>query len=85
MTGIMSDGMKRIPVWLDCDPGHDDALAIILAGYNPSIELLGLSTVAGNQTVSKVTDNALRVLHAAGLGSLGGWFRSVLCLRGWAA
>lgn len=58
---------KQKPVWLDCDPGHDDALAIILAGYHPSVQLLGVSTVAGNQAVEKVTDNALRVLAAAGL------------------
>ena len=59
--------VPRIPVWLDCDPGHDDALAIILAGHSPLIELLGLSTVAGNQTVDKVTENAYRILDAAGL------------------
>lgn len=63
--------MKRIPVWLDCDPGHDDALAIILAGHSPRTDLLGISTVAGNQTVEKVTNNALRVLQAAGLDSIG--------------
>ncbi|KAL4450693.1 hypothetical protein ABPG77_001049 [Micractinium sp. CCAP 211/92] len=54
-------------MWLDCDPGHDDAVALILAGHNPAVHLLGVSTVAGNQTVEKVTDNALRVLAAAGL------------------
>ncbi|PRW32902.1 N-D-ribosylpurine ribohydrolase [Chlorella sorokiniana] len=54
------------PVWLDCDPGHDDALALILAGHSPALDLLGVSTVAGNETVEKVTDNALRVLAAAG-------------------
>ncbi|KAK2080338.1 hypothetical protein QBZ16_000191 [Prototheca wickerhamii] len=59
--------VPKIPVWLDCDPGHDDALAIILAGHSPLIELLGLSTVAGNQTVDKVTENAYRILYAAGL------------------
>ncbi|KAI3436772.1 hypothetical protein D9Q98_006184 [Chlorella vulgaris] len=53
--------------WLDCDPGHDDAMAIILAGHSPGLTLLGVSTVAGNQTVEKVTANALSVLAAAGL------------------
>jgi inosine-uridine nucleoside N-ribohydrolase len=59
-----------IPVWLDCDPGHDDALAIVLAGHSERLNLLGVSTVAGNQTLELVTENALRVLHAAGLGAV---------------
>jgi uridine nucleosidase len=42
-------------VWLDCDPGHDDALAIILAAYHPSLKLIGISTTHGNQTVDKTT------------------------------
>lgn len=57
--------MGRTKIWLDCDPGHDDAMAIMLAGHSPSVELLGLSTVAGNQTVEKTTVNALRVLSLA--------------------
>ncbi|CAL5224804.1 g7549 [Coccomyxa viridis] len=60
----------RKSVWLDCDPGHDDALAIILAGYDSRLRLLGVSTVAGNQTVEKVTLNALGLLTAAGLHSI---------------
>lgn len=48
---------------IDCDPGHDDAMAIMLALANPEeIDLLGIVTVAGNQTVDKVTKNALKVL-----------------------
>ena len=41
--------MKKEKIILDCDPGHDDAVAIMLAGINPKIELLGITVVAGNQ------------------------------------
>ena len=55
-------------VWVDCDPGHDDAFALILACHNanPAVIVAGVSTVCGNQTVDKTTDNALRVLHLLG-------------------
>ncbi|PFG28254.1 nucleoside hydrolase [Corynebacterium renale] len=52
---------------LDCDPGHDDAVAILLAAGSPEIELLGVTTVGGNQTLSKVTRNAQQVMTVAGL------------------
>lgn len=52
---------------LDCDPGHDDAVAILLAHGNPKIELLAVTTVVGNQTLEKVTDNALVVGTIAGI------------------
>ncbi|MDO5502656.1 MAG: nucleoside hydrolase [Actinomycetia bacterium] len=52
---------------LDCDPGHDDAIAIMLAAGNPDIELLGITTVAGNHTLPNVTANALSVCAAAGI------------------
>ncbi|PVU99207.1 hypothetical protein BB560_005544, partial [Smittium megazygosporum] len=57
---------QKIPLWLDCDPGHDDAIAIILAAHNPRLELLGISTVSGNQTVDKTTINAIKMLEAVG-------------------
>jgi purine nucleosidase len=56
-----------VPVIVDCDPGHDDALAIILAGGDPRIDLLAITTVAGNQTLEKTTLNARRVCTVAGL------------------
>lgn len=59
-----------VPVLLDCDPGHDDALAILLAAANPAIDLLGITTVAGNQTLPKTTLNARRVCTAAGITSV---------------
>lgn len=52
---------------LDCDPGHDDAVAILLAAGNPGIELLGITTIGGNQTLEKVTYNARQVCTVAGL------------------
>jgi inosine-uridine nucleoside N-ribohydrolase len=50
---------------LDCDPGHDDAIAILLAARHPAIELLAITTVAGNQSVEKTSYNALRVCSLA--------------------
>jgi inosine-uridine nucleoside N-ribohydrolase len=55
-----------VPVLLDCDPGHDDAMAMLLALSSPEVELLGVTTVHGNQTLDKTTANALRVLELAG-------------------
>jgi inosine-uridine nucleoside N-ribohydrolase len=51
---------------LDCDPGHDDAIALLLALASPEVELVGITTVAGNQTVEKTTANALRLLEFLG-------------------
>ncbi|MGZ4249957.1 MAG: nucleoside hydrolase [Solirubrobacteraceae bacterium] len=47
---------------LDCDPGHDDAIALLLALASPELRLLGVTTVSGNQTLDKTTANAIRVL-----------------------
>ena len=54
-----------IPIILDCDPGHDDALAMILASCNPAIDLRGITTVSGNGAIDKVTLNARRVATLA--------------------
>lgn len=54
-------------VILDCDPGHDDALALLLAHAHPDIDLLAVTTVAGNQTLDKTTLNARRVMSVAGI------------------
>ncbi|KAL2017498.1 hypothetical protein VTK56DRAFT_2040 [Thermocarpiscus australiensis] len=56
----------RIPVWLDCDPGHDDTFAILLAAYHPAIRILGVSTVFGNASLEKTTRNASSILTAIG-------------------
>nr|NIR18070.1 pyrimidine-specific ribonucleoside hydrolase RihA [Desulfobacterales bacterium] len=52
--------MKK--VLLDCDPGHDDAVAIMLACASNELEVKGITTVAGNQTGEKTFQNALKVL-----------------------
>ena len=54
------------PILIDCDPGHDDAMAMLLALASPELEVLGVTTVHGNQTLDKTTANALRVLEFAG-------------------
>lgn len=51
---------------LDVDPGHDDAIAIVLAHGNPDIDLVAITTVAGNQILSKVTYNTLRIATVVG-------------------
>src|SRR5205807_575987 len=58
---------------LDCDPGHDDAMAILLAHGNPEIELLAITTVAGNQTLDKTLRIAPRIIQKA---------REVVLMRG---
>ena len=55
-----------IPVIIDCDPGHDDAIALLLALASPELEVIGITTVAGNVTLEKTTKNALKVLELAG-------------------
>jgi inosine-uridine nucleoside N-ribohydrolase len=58
--------MTPTPIILDCDPGHDDAIALLLAIASPEVELIGVTTVAGNTTVDKCTNNALRILELGG-------------------
>jgi inosine-uridine nucleoside N-ribohydrolase len=58
--------VDALPAIVDCDPGLDDALALLLVLASPELELLGVTTVAGNQTVEKTTANALGILELAG-------------------
>jgi len=58
--------MSPTPILIDCDPGHDDAIALLLALASPELELLGVTSVSGNQTLEKTTANAIRVLEFAG-------------------
>jgi pyrimidine-specific ribonucleoside hydrolase len=54
--------IKKIPVIMDCDPGLDDVIALIMAFANEKLDVKGVTVVAGNQTLKKVGDNALKVL-----------------------
>jgi pyrimidine-specific ribonucleoside hydrolase len=55
-----------IPVLFDCDPGYDDAVALMLALASPELEVLGVSAVAGNEPLEHTTANAIRVLELLG-------------------
>lgn len=59
--------MYKQKIFLDCDPGHDDAINILLAGKDEFIDLTGISIVAGNQTLEKTAINALNVCQALGI------------------
>lgn len=57
---------QRIPLWIDCDPGQDDIVAIAIGCYDPHFKLVGVSTVHGNSTLHNTTKNTLRFLTAIG-------------------
>lgn len=51
-----------LPILLDCDPGHDDAIAIVLALASPELDVKAITSSAGNQTPEKTLRNVLRML-----------------------
>ncbi|PWN46830.1 nucleoside hydrolase [Violaceomyces palustris] len=55
---------ERKAIWLDADPGHDDAIALLIALHHPDLELLGVSTVAGNASGRDTFLNAVRLMAA---------------------
>jgi quinol monooxygenase YgiN len=55
------------PCIVDCDPGHDDAVAMLLAAASDALDLRAITTVGGNGALDKVTDNARRICTLAGL------------------
>jgi purine nucleosidase len=52
---------------MDCDPGHDDAIALLAAYGSPALELVAVTTVCGNRDVDRVTANALALGTAVGM------------------
>jgi purine nucleosidase len=65
MPGVVTSA--PVPTILDCDPGHDDMVAIMLAAAHPRIHLLAITTVAGNGTLERTTHNARAVCSMAGI------------------
>lgn len=59
--------MTTRKIIMDCDPGHDDAIAIILAAAQPTLEILAITTVSGNAEIEKTTDNALKICDLVSL------------------
>lgn len=55
--------MAKQKLIIDCDPGHDDAFALLLACYSEKFDLLGVTTCSGNQTVEKTYNNAFNLLN----------------------
>ncbi len=62
--------MAAAPCLLDCDPGHDDAIALLLAAAHPALDLRAVTTVAGNGEIDRVTHNARAVCTLAGIRSV---------------
>lgn len=58
--------MSKIPVIVDCDPGHDDMMALVIACCSPELDVKLVTTVAGNKPLELVTRNALNVMHYIG-------------------
>lgn len=57
---------KKFPIWIDCDTGTDDTVAIMLAHALPDLEIVGLSAVAGNSPLSNTFPNTRRIVHLLG-------------------
>ena len=56
---------RRTKILIDCDPGHDDAVAVLFAARH--LDLLAVTTVHGNNSLANTTRNALAVIELAGI------------------
>lgn len=70
MQILSTDQMKKIPVIIDCDPGADDALGILLALHCPFLDVLGITAVFGNGPVEQMAGNAAKVCEFAGFAEI---------------
>jgi len=61
--------MKRKTI-IDCDPGADDAIALMLALKSPELDIIGITIAAGNSTVEKCSKNALKVLELCNIENI---------------
>src|SRR5215831_16172189 len=57
--------LSNTKILIDCDPGHDDAVAILFAARH--LDVVGITTVHGNNTVENTTRNALAIMELAGI------------------
>lgn len=57
---MSTETQRKIDIILDCDPGYDDAAAILLAAGNPNVNILAITVVAGNQSIEKVSPQRAR-------------------------
>lgn len=62
--------MTAEPILYDCDPGHDDAIALVMAHRSPAIDLVGVTTTCGNATIERTTANCLRILEFIGAAAV---------------
>ena len=62
--------MRKIPVIIDCDPGHDDMMAIVLAYGSKKLDIKAITTVAGNNTIQNTTRNALNIVNYIGANEI---------------
>ena len=67
MSGAVTEAGSSRPVVIDCDPGNDDALAILMVAASPEVRLCGISTVAGNVPAERTAANGLALASWLGL------------------
>src|SRR3954447_23441128 len=66
MPGARRGRRMPTPVLVDCDPGVDDAIALLYLLASPEVEVVGIASVFGNNTARTCALNAMRVLELAG-------------------